>query len=79
MPVTYEIIGCHTKMLGVKISVYNLQKNREKGLFLTCDDYGWLFENKILTKNAHHIYLEGLPLSNYFLCHIFEYIVVPFL
>ena len=46
-------------------------------MFLTLDEYGWVFENKVLNKNAHHMYLEGLPLSNYFIGHIFELIIVP--
>jgi hypothetical protein len=47
-PVTYEIIGCGNKMLGVKVGLYNINNRKEFGFFLTVDEWGWIFENKIL-------------------------------
>ncbi len=43
--------------------MYNFQKNEESGIFLSLDESKWAFENKVLAKNSHKIYNEGLPLS----------------
>lgn len=78
-PLTFEIIGTATKLLGVRVLLFDSTRAEETGIFLTIEDAHWSFENKILLKNSFHLYLESLPLTQFFLPHIFENIVVPLL
>ncbi|KAL4504170.1 hypothetical protein ABPG72_021008 [Tetrahymena utriculariae] len=76
-PITLEAIGANNKFFGIRVSIYNYNTGKENGFFLSAEDNFWFFENKILIKNSHHMYLEGLPLSQFLISHIFEEVVAP--
>lgn len=63
LPLTLEIIGAAGRLLGVRVMLYNHSSSKESGLFLTVDEHHWLFENKLIIKNSHHMYLDPPPLS----------------
>jgi len=63
MPLTLEVIGAAGRLLGVRVMLYNYSTSSESGLFFTADESHWLFENKLIIKNSHHMYLDAPPLS----------------
>ncbi|EAR98624.2 hypothetical protein TTHERM_00463720 (macronuclear) [Tetrahymena thermophila SB210] len=78
-PMTFEVFGSKDIFLGVKITLYCPITCEEQGIFLTTNQNSWLFQNEILKKKLHHFAVDSLPLSNYFITHIFKKIAVPVL
>ncbi|KAL4450355.1 hypothetical protein ABPG74_009061 [Tetrahymena malaccensis] len=78
-PITFEVFGSKDIFLGVKITLYCPITCEEQGIFLTTNQNSWLFQNDILKKKLHHFAVDSLPLSNYFITHIFKKIAVPVL
>ncbi|KAL4478281.1 hypothetical protein ABPG72_016593 [Tetrahymena utriculariae] len=78
-PITFEVFGSKDILLGIKIALYCPINCEEQGIFLTTNQNSWLFQNEILRKKLHHFAVDSLPLSNYFITHIFKKIAVPVL
>lgn len=78
-PLVFEIVGVKDIFLGVKVSLYDPRGISETAVFLPTNHASWIFQNEILSKKFHHFAIDSLPLSNYFITHVFKNIAVAVL